>query len=190
MKKRLFSCIALMMMLIFIVFVGCLYAGAETDGHTLIGKYGQPYMECVKVIGIIKDIGKVKLTAEPEKVISLSLADKRRLARLAMAEAEDEGVVGKALVICVVWNRVQDKGFPNTVKEVIYEKNQFAVIGNGRYDKVKPDKECYEAVRMFENGWNKSRGALYFESKSDSTWHEDNLQFLFKHNNHYFYVEE
>ena len=41
-----------------------------------------------------------------------------------------------------------------------------------------------------EDGWDESRGALYFESKSDSTWHEDNLQYLFRHGNHYFYTDK
>ena len=38
-----------------------------------------------------------------------------------------------------------------------------------------------------EDGWDESRGALYFESKSPSTWHEDNLQFLFRHDKHFYH---
>lgn len=35
--------------------------------------------------------------------------------------------------------------------------------------------------------WNESQDALYFESKSDSKWHSENLEFLFKYGKHYFY---
>ena len=33
-------------------------------------------------------------------------------------------------------------------------------------------------------------GATYFESESDSTWHKENLEFLFQHVNHYFYTDK
>lgn len=191
MKKRLFSCAFFMLVLIMIAFVGYLYAGAEE--RYIPEEYGQPCIESMEAASLTTNvIIQVPGTAKPkkEKVITLSKGDRNRLARLAMAEAEDEGLIGKALVICVAWNRVQSKSFPDTVKDVIYEKNQFAVIANGRYDRVFPDKECYDAVELFEYGWDKSRGALYFESKSDSTWHIDNLKYLFRYNNHYFYAEE
>lgn len=112
------------------------------------------------------------------------------LAKIAMAEAEDQDVQGKALVMLVVLNRVQDSGFPDTVKEVIYQPGQFSPVANGRFGRVEPDAGCWEALGMVQSGgWDKSRGALYFESKSKSTWHADNLEFLFKHGGHYFYKE-
>lgn len=111
------------------------------------------------------------------------------LAKIAMAEAENQDTEGKALVMLVVLNRVKSAGFPDSVRKVIYQNGQFSPVSNGRYDSVEPDKDCWMALDMVQNGWNESRGALYFESKSDSTWHEDNLQFLFKHGEHYFYTE-
>lgn len=117
------------------------------------------------------------------------------LAKLAMAEAEGEDTEGKALVILVVLNRVQSEGFPDTVEDVILEEqngvHQFSVTQEGgRWYKVEPDEDCYKALElvMLEN-WDESEGALYFESRSDSTWHQNHLQFLFKHGKHYFYKE-
>lgn len=113
------------------------------------------------------------------------------LAKIAMAEAEDEGVKGKALVILVVLNRVWSDGFPDTIEEVIFEKGQFSPISNGRYDRVEPDEECYEALDLITvKNWDKSQGALYFESDGASNWHRNNLQFLFQYGNHYFYKEK
>ena len=110
------------------------------------------------------------------------------LCKIAMAEAESEGVEGKALVMLVVLNRVWSEEFPDTIEEVIFQKNQFSPVANGRYDEVEPDKECYEALEMIQvEHWNESQDALYFESKSDSKWHSENLEFLFKHGRHYFY---
>ncbi len=113
------------------------------------------------------------------------------LAKIAMAEAEDQDTAGKALVILVVLNRVRDKGFPDTIHDVIYEERQFSPVADGRFDSVEPDEDCWRALDMVQDGhWDESQGALYFESKSESTWHEQNLQFLFKHGNHYFYREK
>lgn len=112
------------------------------------------------------------------------------LMKIAMAEAEDEDTEGKALVMRVVLNRVKSRGFPDSIKKVIYQERQFSPIANGRFDRVEPNEDCQKALDMIaENGWDESMGALYFESKSASTWHEDNLQFLFRHGNHYFYTD-
>ena len=114
--------------------------------------------------------------------------DAYRLAKIAMAEAESEDTEGKALVMLVVLNRVWDDEFPDTIEEVIFQKGQFSPISNGRYDEVEPDEDCYRALQLIQTGgWDESHGATYFESKSDSTWHSENLTFLFKHGKHYFY---
>lgn len=108
--------------------------------------------------------------------------------KIAMAEAESEGVKGKALVMLVVLNRVWSDEFPDTIEEVIFQKNQFSPVANGRYDAIEPDEECYEALGLIQvDHWNESQDALYFESKSDSKWHSENLEFLFKYGKHYFY---
>lgn len=112
-----------------------------------------------------------------------------KLTKLAMAEAESEDTEGKALVMLVVLNRVWSDEFPDTIEDVIFQEGQFSPISNGRYDEVEPDEDCYRALQLIQTGWDKSRGATYFESKSDSTWHSENLTFLFKHGKHYFYKE-
>ena len=114
--------------------------------------------------------------------------DSYLLAKIAMAEAEGEDVKGKALVILVVLNRVWTDGFPGTIHDVIYQKNQFSPISNGRFNRVEPDDECYEALEMVMHGWDESQGALYFESeKSADNWHSRHLDYLFTHGGHRFY---
>lgn len=115
--------------------------------------------------------------------------EKYLLQKLAMAEAEGEDTEGKALVMRVVLNRVKSDMFPNDIESVIYEKKQFSPIANGRFQRVEPDADCLSALNMVIDGWDKSKGALYFESASDSTWHRENLKKLFVHGNHIFYKE-
>lgn len=110
------------------------------------------------------------------------------LMKIAMAEAEGESVEGKALVMLVVLNRVWSDGFPNTIEEVIFEPGQFAPVrAGGRYYTTEPDSECREALELVMKGWDESHGALYFESCENSSWHSENLEFLFRVGNHKFY---
>jgi hypothetical protein len=55
------------------------------------------------------------------------------------------------------------------------------------------DAELLVKIAMVEAGNRYTEGkalVMLFESKSDSTWHERNLKFLFKHQDHYFYTEK
>lgn len=111
------------------------------------------------------------------------------LAKIAMAEAEGEDTEGKALVMLVVLNRVLDDEFPDTIEEVIYQPGQFSPVSNGRFEKVEPDTDCWAALDLIMlDKWDESCGAIYFESKSESTWHSENLIFLYRHGKHYFYT--
>lgn len=112
------------------------------------------------------------------------------LAKVAMAEAEEEDTEGKALVIRVVLNRIADDGFPDTVEGVIYQPWQFTPVSDGRLDAVEPDADCWKALGLVTvERWDESCGATYFESKSESTWHRENLEYLFNHGKLYFYIE-
>lgn len=125
---------------------------------------------------------------EKAKVAGISKDEKQILLRIAMAEAEGEGVYGKAYVIRVVLNRVQSEEFPDTIKKVVFQKNQFSPVrDNGRYWDVEPDAECYEAYSMIENGWDESAGALYFSRTGSSPWMQENTTFLYEVGNHSFY---
>lgn len=133
-------------------------------------------------------------TEHSEKVIQSMDWDAEEayyLAKIAMAEAEGEDTEGKALVMLVVLNRVWSDEFPDSIQEVILQKNQFSPVASGRFDEVEPDEDCYKALELMQiQKWDESKGATYFESESASTWHQENLQFLFQHGRHYFYKDK
>ena len=137
---------------------------------------------------VVQDLVEVK-TVENEQFTD---EEEYLLAKLAMAEAEGEDLKGKAFVMLVVLNRVNDDEFPDTIKEVIFQESdgtyQFSPIGDGRFFKQEPNDECYEALELVKTGYDESKGALYFTSiKEQSTWHSRNLDFLFEHGGHLFY---
>lgn len=104
------------------------------------------------------------------------------LARIAMAEAEGCNTQTKTLIIMCVLNRVWSDEFPDTIEEVIFQENQFSPIDNGRWDRVEPNEDCYEAVKIvMEAKYDYSDGATYFENCADEdNWHSRNLEFLYE----------
>ena len=104
------------------------------------------------------------------------------LAKIAMAEAEGCNTQTKTLIIMCVLNRVWSDEFPDTIEEVIFQENQFSPIDNGRWDRVEPNEDCYEAVRIvMEAKYDYSGGATYFENCADEdNWHSRNLEFLYE----------
>ena len=104
------------------------------------------------------------------------------LAKIAMAEAEGCNTQTKTLIIMCVLNRVWSSEFPDTIEEVIFQENQFSPIDNGRWDRVEPNEDCYEAVKVvMEAKYDYSGGATYFENCADEdNWHSRNLEFLYE----------
>lgn len=173
---------------------------ANTSNEILAAKSTECVMEITMLEGPpsiltpdTTEVVTVDESAAPEttETVTFDGEDAYLLAKIAMAEAEDQDTKGKALVIRVVLNRVKDETFPNSVKAVIYQPRQFSPMVNGRFNRVEPDDDCWEALRMVEiDQWDESMGALYFESKSTSKWHSNNLKFLFKYGDHYFYTDK
>lgn len=122
------------------------------------------------------------------KYLPIDECEMHLLAKIAMAEAEGESLEGKVLVMNVVLNRVHSTQFPDTIEEVIFQKHQFTPVSDGRFDKVVPNDECWEALELVRTGYDISNGALYFISDmSPNNWHSRNLEALFVVGNHKFY---
>lgn len=111
-----------------------------------------------------------------------SVEDSYLLAKIAMAEAEGCNTQTKTLIIMCVLNRVSSDEFPDTIYDVIFQTNQFSPIDNGRWDRVEPNEDCWEAVKVvMEAKYDYSGGATYFESCDDEdNWHSRNLEYLYE----------
>ncbi|MFB5674292.1 cell wall hydrolase [Paenibacillus terreus] len=74
------------------------------------------------------------------------------LQKIVMAEAEGEPYEGKVAVANVVLNRLRSANFPDTIREVIYQKAQFSPVANGRLKRVHPNAETVKAVNQALEG--------------------------------------
>ena len=101
---------------------------------------------------------------------SFSLEDQEYqvLLKIVEAEAGCEDTEGRMLVANVVMNRVRNGYFPNTVTEVVYQRQdgtaQFSPVSDGRIDTVNVSQGTIDAVARVMNGEDISQGALFFRS--------------------------
>ncbi len=77
----------------------------------------------------------------PTKVLDLSNEEYELMARVVMSEGSILSLEGKQAIAEVIINRVLSDNYPNTVADVIYQKNQFSLADNGT-----PNSECYTAI--------------------------------------------
>ena len=82
-----------------------------------------------------------------EKQYSLTTKEIELIALVTMAEAEAEPELGKRLVIDTILNRVDDKRFPNTVNGVVYQRNAFEAMWNGRVDRCEVRDDIVQLVK-------------------------------------------
>lgn len=73
--------------------------------------------------------------------------DVELIALITVAEAEGESEKGKRLVIDTILNRVDSNYFPDSISEVIYQKNQFTSVWNGRIDRCYVTDDVRQLVR-------------------------------------------
>lgn len=134
---------------------------------------------------------------EPQPVVPYTEEDYQVMLRIVEAEAGDCGVMGKILVANVIINRVKDSRFPNTITEVVYQRNkhtaQFSPVSNGMIDRVTVTEETVECVNRALMGEDHSQGALFFMMRSASTkknvsWFDRELKWLFKDGPHEFFT--
>lgn len=99
------------------------------------------------------------------------------LAKLISAEARGEPLEGQIAVGAVVLNRVKSPDFPDTIREVIYEKGQFTPVANGAID-ASPTSSSISAAQVALSGKDPSGGALYYCNPDGAS--EDGLRFMSK----------
>lgn len=91
---------------------------------------------------------------------AITPTDIELLARLIEGEAGGEPYLGKVAVGAVVVNRYLDDRFPDTIREVIYEPNQFFTDGIKMH--TRPSAESLRAAQAAVRGEDPTGGALFF----------------------------
>lgn len=203
-KRGRFNLIINFIIILSIMVLGCknidtnIEVSVRTEGYDLSRDISEISM--IMDMRDLSDVYVLELESEEIEVEpkgyskELSEDDKYLLAKLAMSEAEDQNIQTKTLVIMSVLNRVESSNFPDSISEVIFQKSdnvyQYSpLMPDGRWYKVEPDEDCYEALEVVLTAEvDYSGGALYFESCEEAdNWHSKNLEFLYQSGDLRFY---
>jgi N-acetylmuramoyl-L-alanine amidase len=115
-------------------------------------------------------------------ILTFTEEEEQLLLKIGMAERGSSGCTDCiALVMRTVLNRVESPKFSSTIRGVIYAQDQFTPVAEGTFESVIPNDRCREALDMVKQGWDESRGALYYEWCEGESWHSQNLNLLFQH---------
>ncbi|MFR8104670.1 MAG: spore cortex-lytic enzyme [Clostridia bacterium] len=146
------------------------------------GIYGSQTLEAVKYFqrknGLVVDgiAGKNTLAAmgifnssgNSSGSSSNNSSDLNLLSRVVYGEARGEPYEGQVAVAAVVLNRVKSSSFPNTISGVVYQSGAFDIVRDGQIN-LTPNSTAKKAAQDAYNGWDPSRGAIYYFNPSTAT---------------------
>lgn len=113
------------------------------------------------------------------------------LSRIISAESRGEPLIGQIAVGNVVLNRMRSKEFPNTVKEVVFDRKygvQFSPVADGSVY-MTPTAQSVTAAKICLEGYTLSEEILYFYAPGmiPTCWAAQNRPYAFTIGGHKFY---
>lgn len=106
------------------------------------------------------------------EAVAASVDDLTLLASIIYCEAGGECYETQLAVGAVIRNRMISSAYPNTVRDVIYQKGQFGPVNSGKLARVisqgKATASCYQAAQDALNGADNTGGCLFFNDYSSS----------------------
>ena len=120
------------------------------------------------------------------------------LLRIVEAEAGCEDEEGKLLVANVILNRLNSPKFPDSITEVVFQREngvaQVSPAYDGSYACAEVSEETVKAVGRALKGEDISDGALYFAARKYAEddrmrWFDEKLTLLFRYGGHEFFKE-
>lgn len=101
------------------------------------------------------------------------------LSRIIYAESGNQSLEGKIAVGNVVLNRVASSLFPNSVYDVLFQRNQFTPASSGSINRT-PSEDAVIAAKLCLDGANTADNALYFVNPktSPNSWASRNCTYV------------
>lgn len=109
------------------------------------------------------------------------------LSRLINAESGNQPLNGRIAVGNVIMNRMENSRFPDTMREVIYARNQFSVVSNGSIKRA-PNELSVIAAKLTLEGVEVLPTALYFNQVGLNCWAARNRPYVTTIGGHSFYA--
>ncbi len=108
------------------------------------------------------------------------------LSRIINAESGNQSLEGKIAVGNVVMNRLNNPRFPDTIYEVLFQKNQFTPAASGSIYR-EPNEESVAAAKMVMDGAQVMPTALFFNAAGLKSYAARTRTYVATIGNHAFY---
>ncbi len=113
------------------------------------------------------------------------------IAQVVHEEAKGNSLEAQAAVANTIYNRIKSSRFPNSVKGVIFQKNQYTVVRSAeQIGAVKPSSKAVDAVLQIFVDENTILPAdvMYFRTASKGTFWSDNYEYYGTYGNNSFFI--
>ena len=109
------------------------------------------------------------------------------LSRIIFSESGNQSLAGKIAVGNVVLNRVENPAFPDTIYDVIFQKNQFSPAGSGSIHRT-PRESSVIAAKLVLDGAEVMEDALFFNRVGLKCFASKNRPYIATIGGHSFYA--
>ena len=159
-------------------------------------EYEEPIeiVETVKIEPDVITLLKEEVRATPnwdkgceDNTLQLSYEDAQLLMAIAWSEAGNQNIEGQLKIMQVVMNRVKSEEFPNSIRGVILQDNQFTSVSNGSFYKAKPTYETHLALAQLEMNREYDDEIVGFETVKNGSTLERYFDVAYVHQDHRFY---
>ncbi len=172
---RLIVILTILLGILLIVYISIVVSASDVVDDTHVERIDNTHSFKSEPMATSKPIA--PLEEVTEKVPEITVEEKwyteeelDLLARLIYFEARGECYEGQVAIGAVVMNRLKTSGFPNTIHDIIYQKNQFSPVGSSKWDDEITDYgTCYQAAIEALNGVDPTGGATFFYNPRIST---------------------
>ena len=109
------------------------------------------------------------------------------LSRIITAESRNQPLPGKIAVGTVILNRVNNPRYPDTIRGVIFDGNQFDPVKSGSIY-LPPTTEGILAAKLVLDGAREAKNSLFFNNASLNSWAAQNRTYVTTIADHSFYL--
>lgn len=161
-NKRIFGIGVVLFCIILIEFLVVLHL-LNKEPETIIQE-----VEIVKEVEVIKEVP-IEVETEPTYTYNITSAEREMLARIVFLESNTESIECQKAVVSVIINRWQDGYWGDTLRDVIYAKNQFTP--SHHIYKTTPTETNYAAVDyVLKYGCTIPEYVKYFRTNHHFNW--------------------
>lgn len=148
MERKLYIFVLTMMIVSFVLALCSPTVETETGLFDVIPEENEITVRAVKPDKVKKPKNtEARLYVQEEEVLPITDEELELISLIVVAESEGQSELCQRLVVDVILNQLDHEKHPDTIHDVIYAKNNFECLTNGRVDRCVVTDDIRQLVR-------------------------------------------